>query len=104
MAPDFWNNPKEAEAFVKVLRSKKKWVEDYNKAVAMADELQIAYEFYKEGELTATKALIPDAAALDAALASRMACADEASRVYGDGFDPRGKTEAEMRRRIEGIV
>ena len=53
MAPDFWNNPKEAEAFVKVLRSKKKWVEDYNKAVTMTDELQIAYEFYKEGELTA---------------------------------------------------
>lgn len=53
MAPDFWNNPKEAEAYVKVLRSKKKWVEDYNKAVSMADELQIAYEFYKEGELTA---------------------------------------------------
>lgn len=53
MAPDFWNNPKEAEAFVKVLRSKKKWVEDYNKAVSMTDELQIAYEFYREGELTA---------------------------------------------------
>jgi len=53
LAPDFWNNPKEAEAYVKVLRSKKKWVEDYNKAVSMTDELQIAYEFYREGELTA---------------------------------------------------
>ncbi len=53
MAPDFWNNPKEAEAFVKVLRSKKKWVEDYEKAVSLSDELQIAYEFYKEGEMTA---------------------------------------------------
>ena len=37
---------------MKNLRSKKKWVEDYNKAVEMADELQLAYEFYKEGELT----------------------------------------------------
>lgn len=53
MAPDFWNNPKEAEAYVKTLRSKKKWIEDYNKAVEMADELQLAYEFYKEGELSA---------------------------------------------------
>jgi peptide chain release factor 2 len=35
------------------LRSKKKWVEDYDKAVALVDELQIAYEFYREGELTA---------------------------------------------------
>jgi len=53
MAPDFWNNPKQAESYVKVLRSKKKWIEDYNKAVEMADELQLAYEFYKEGELSA---------------------------------------------------
>jgi peptide chain release factor 2 len=52
LAPDFWNNAKEAEAYIKVLRSKKKWIEDYNKAVEMADELQLAYEFYKEGELS----------------------------------------------------
>lgn len=52
MAPDFWNNAKEAEIYVKNLRSKKKWIEDYNKAVEMADELQLAYEFYKEGELS----------------------------------------------------
>ena len=52
MAPDFWNNPKEAEIYVKNLRSKKKWIEDYNKAIEMTDELQLAYEFYKEGELS----------------------------------------------------
>ncbi|MBF0695606.1 MAG: peptide chain release factor 2 [Flavobacterium sp.] len=51
-APDFWNNAREAEIIVKNLRSKKKWVEDYDKATALADELQLAYEFYKEGELT----------------------------------------------------
>ncbi len=53
MAPDFWNNAKEAELYIKNLRSKKKWIEDYNKAVELADELQLAYEFYKEGELSA---------------------------------------------------
>jgi len=53
LAPDFWNNAKEAEIYVKNLRSKKKWIEDYNKAVEMTDELQLAYEFYKEGELSA---------------------------------------------------
>ncbi|MBF6609394.1 MAG: peptide chain release factor 2 [Flavobacterium sp.] len=52
LAPDFWNNAREAEAFIKVLRSKKKWVEDYDKAVILADELQLAYEFFKEGEVT----------------------------------------------------
>ena len=53
MAPDFWNNAKEAEIYIKNLRSKKKWIEDYDKAVEMTDELQLAYEFYKEGELSA---------------------------------------------------
>lgn len=52
MAPDFWNNAREAEAYIKVLRSKKKWIEDYDKAVLLGDELQLAYEFYKEGELS----------------------------------------------------
>ncbi|WP_296683909.1 peptide chain release factor 2 [Flavobacterium sp.] len=51
-APDFWNNAKEAEIVVKNLRNKKKWIEDYNKAVELSDELQLAYEFYKEGELS----------------------------------------------------
>jgi peptide chain release factor 2 len=52
-APDFWNNAKNAEMIVKNLRNKKKWIEDYNKAVEMTDELQLGYEFYKEGEFSA---------------------------------------------------
>jgi peptide chain release factor 2 len=53
LAPDFWNNAKEAELFVKNLRSKKKWVEDYNKAIILVDELLLAYDFFKEGEVSA---------------------------------------------------
>nr|WP_315158252.1 peptide chain release factor 2 [uncultured Flavobacterium sp.] len=51
-APDFWNNAKEAEIIVKNLRNKKKWIEDYDKAATLAEELQLAYDFYKEGELS----------------------------------------------------
>ncbi|MFN8325284.1 peptide chain release factor 2 [Flavobacterium sp.] len=51
-APDFWNNPKEAEIIVKNLRSKKKWVDDYNKAENLSEELQITYEFFKDGDAT----------------------------------------------------
>ncbi|MCR5862530.1 peptide chain release factor 2 [Flavobacterium sp. J372] len=51
-APDFWNNAKEAELIMQGLRSKKKWVEDYNKANNLAEELQIVYEFFKEGDAT----------------------------------------------------
>jgi len=32
------------------LRSKKKWVEDYNKALALVGDLEVLYDFYKEGE------------------------------------------------------
>ena len=49
-APDFWNNAKEAEILVRNLRSKKKWVEDFVKAENLAEELQITYEFFKEGD------------------------------------------------------
>lgn len=35
------------------LRGKKKWVEDYNKANELAEELQIMLDFFKEGDVTA---------------------------------------------------
>lgn len=38
---------------MKNLRSKKKWVDDYNVAIILVDELLLAYDFYKEGEVTA---------------------------------------------------
>lgn len=34
------------------LRGKKKWVEDYNKANELAEELQIMLDFFKEGDVT----------------------------------------------------
>lgn len=52
MAPDFWNNAKEAEKIVQNLRSKKKWVLEYEKGENLAEELQLSYEFYKEEALS----------------------------------------------------
>ena len=37
---------------VRNLRSKKKWVEDFEKANSLAEELQMTYDFYKEGDAT----------------------------------------------------
>ena len=51
-APDFWNNSKAAEAIVRELKTKKKWVEDYHKVVGYREELQLAFDFYKEGEMS----------------------------------------------------
>jgi len=50
--PDFWNDPKQAEVLMKSLRFKKKWVEDYNTSKTDSEEVQILYDFYKEGEAT----------------------------------------------------
>lgn len=35
---------------MKKLRNKKKWVEDYDKAVTLTDDAEVIYEFFKEGE------------------------------------------------------
>ncbi|WP_196894437.1 peptide chain release factor 2 [Aureivirga marina] len=49
--PDFWNNPKEAETFMKDLRGKKKWVQDYNAVKSASEDLAVLYDFYKEGDV-----------------------------------------------------
>ncbi len=46
--PNFWNNPKEAEVFMKVLRSKKKWVDDYTSVKSLSEDLEVLLEFFKE--------------------------------------------------------
>ncbi len=35
---------------MKELRTKRKWVEDYEQAVTLTDDAEVIYEFYKEGE------------------------------------------------------
>lgn len=49
-SPEFWNNPREAEVFMRKLRGKKKWVEDYQKLKENSEDLSVIYDFYKEGE------------------------------------------------------
>jgi peptide chain release factor 2 len=51
-SPDFWNNSKEAEAIMKVLRNKKAWTTDYATAITLGEDLEVLYEFYKEKEAT----------------------------------------------------
>nr|MBP7173630.1 peptide chain release factor 2 [Cloacibacterium sp.] len=47
-APEFWNNPKEAEVFLKQLRSKKKWVEQYREIHREFEDLLVLIDFAKE--------------------------------------------------------
>ncbi|MEX0998057.1 MAG: peptide chain release factor 2 [Flavobacteriaceae bacterium] len=54
--PNFWNNAREAEAFMKVLRVKKKWVSDFTKAATLTEEAAILFEYFKEDEATEAEA------------------------------------------------
>lgn len=51
-SPDFWNNPKEAERFMKELRTKKKWVEEYQNILNAYNDLEVLVEFNAEGAAT----------------------------------------------------
>ncbi|HCQ76765.1 MAG TPA: peptide chain release factor 2, partial [Leeuwenhoekiella sp.] len=48
--PNFWNDPKEAEQFMRTLREKKNWVKNYEQAIALTEDLEVMLEFHKEGE------------------------------------------------------
>ena len=47
-APDFWGDPKAAEAFMKKMNGVKAWVTDYDKAASLIDDLDVLYEFAKD--------------------------------------------------------
>lgn len=52
MAPDFWDNPQEAQAHMKFIQSKKQWVDDYNAVKSLVNDLEVLVEFLQEGEIS----------------------------------------------------
>ncbi|MDO5522813.1 MAG: peptide chain release factor 2 [Bacteroidia bacterium] len=48
-APEFWNDSKAAEAQMKIVRELKGWLNAYGEVKSAADELQLAFDFVKEG-------------------------------------------------------
>ena len=48
LAPDFWNDPKEAEKFLKELAGVKFWVTGYDKAASQVADLDVLYDFAKD--------------------------------------------------------
>ena len=47
-APDFWEDPKRAQAQMKKVKGIEKWLKGYQEVRQFADELQLAFDFYKE--------------------------------------------------------
>ena len=49
-APDFWDDPKAAEAFLKGISTVKAWVTAYQTAASAIDDLEVLYELEPESE------------------------------------------------------
>ena len=51
-APDFWEDPKYAQEQMKKVKSMQKWLDGYKEVRLYADELQLAFDYYKEEMVT----------------------------------------------------
>ena len=51
-APDFWEDPKYAQEQMKKVKSIQKWLDGYKAVRLYADELQLAFDYYKEDMVT----------------------------------------------------
>lgn len=47
-APDFWDEPKRAEAQMKKVKGIEKWLKDYKDVSTLTDELSLAVDFFKD--------------------------------------------------------
>ncbi|MBL7882507.1 MAG: peptide chain release factor 2 [Bacteroidia bacterium] len=50
LAPNFWNDPKKAEELLKQTKIKKNWTASYTQTKINMDDLELLYDFFKQGE------------------------------------------------------
>ena len=51
-APDFWDDPKRAQEQMKKVKDIEKWIKGYDEARSLTDEVQLAFDFYKDELVT----------------------------------------------------
>jgi peptide chain release factor 2 len=51
-APNFWDDSKKAEAILKEIKSIKVWTDDYDHVAQAVADLEVLFDFYREGEAT----------------------------------------------------
>ncbi|HVD99276.1 MAG TPA: peptide chain release factor 2 [Cytophagaceae bacterium] len=49
---DFWNNPKQAEAILKNIKSQKIWTDSYDHCAQLFNDFDTLYEFYQAGDVS----------------------------------------------------
>ena len=65
-APGFWDDPKKAQVQMKKVKDLQGWIDGYKQVKALADELQLAMDFFKEELVTEKEVDDNYARALDA--------------------------------------
>jgi len=50
--PGFWNDPKKAESIMRQIRTRKMWVEAHHLCMSGAEDLEVLFDFFKEGAAT----------------------------------------------------
>lgn len=68
-APDFWDDPKRAEAQMKKVKGIEKWLTGYKQVKADSEELQLAFDYCKEG--------VVDESEVDAGYAKTLKAVEE---------------------------
>lgn len=51
-ASEFWNNPEEAETVLKKISAERKWVTEYDIVNSKVDDIEVLFDFYKNGDLS----------------------------------------------------
>ena len=51
-APDFWEDAERAQEQMKKVKGIEKWIKGYENVKTQADELQLAFDFYKDELVT----------------------------------------------------
>ncbi len=51
LVPDFWEHPKEAQVQMKKIKDLKAWIEGYEEVEHAVDDLEVAFDFVKEGDM-----------------------------------------------------
>ncbi|MBC6610726.1 peptide chain release factor 2 [Hymenobacter sp. BT507] len=52
LAPDFWDDSKQAELTLKEIKSQKFWTDDYETVEQRIADVEVLFDFYREGEAT----------------------------------------------------
>ena len=64
--PNFWDDPKQAEVVLKNIRAKKIWVDAYELVEAAIADLDVIFDFHKEGEASEEEVMSQDVVTIKA--------------------------------------